>query len=182
MKEEHQQFLFETYPSLYSEAHFHISQSCRCWKITAGDGWYEILRKASHEITEIIERKNLDPSLYCFTQIKQKFGELRIYMTGSDEDIQQVIYRAMEASMTRCEDRGKPGQMYREGWMRTSCQRCQRVWRRRTKRVDPPDETDEPEPDSPIELDEADDDEKVEGKLDKFLSRVKVKLPAGKGS
>ena len=152
-----------------------MSQTCMCWGITTGDGWYEILLKASQETTKIIERKKLDPQLYCFTQVKEKFGEMRIYMSRSDEDIKQVIYRAMKASLTTCEDCGKPGRMYREGWMRTSCQKCQREWRRRTKRFDPPDELEEP--DSPIEVDEADDDEKVEGKLDKFLSRVKAKLP-----
>lgn len=180
MKKEHQQFLFDTYPGLYSERHLDMSQTCMCWGITTGDGWYEILRKASQEITEVIERKKLDPRLYCFTQVKEKLGELRIYISRSDEDIQQVIYRATEASMTTCEDCGRPGLMYREGWLRTSCQKCQREWRKRTKRLDPPDEVDEP--DSPIEVDEADDDEKVEGKLDKFLSRVKAKLPIGKSS
>ena len=84
------------------------------------------MRKASHEITETIERKKLDPQLYRFTQVKEKFGQLRIYMSRSDEDIEQVIYRAMEASMRTCEDCGKPGQRYNEGWMRTSCQKCQR--------------------------------------------------------
>lgn len=64
-----------------------MSQTCMCWGITTGDGWYEILRKASREITEIIERKKLDPQLYCFTQVKEKFGEMRIYMSGSDETL-----------------------------------------------------------------------------------------------
>ena len=54
------------------------------------------------------------------------------------------------------------------------------------KRLDPPDEIDEPEPasepDSPVEVDEADDVEKVEGKLHKILSRVKAKLPIGRSS
>lgn len=54
-------------------------------------------------------------------QVKEKFGTLRFYCDGADEQIRGMISMAEYMSAITCEECGSPGQTRNEGWVRTLC-------------------------------------------------------------
>jgi hypothetical protein len=53
-------------------------------------------------------------------QIKEKFGGLRIYATGSKE-LYNLIDDLEKKSYTICEECGEPGEPDNKGWIKTVC-------------------------------------------------------------
>lgn len=133
MKKELQQSLFEAYPNLYHEHILDMTQSTMHWAVAVGDGWYTIIRDLSQELQSIIEREKLDPKAFCFSQIKEKLGLLRIYFRSHNLEISKAIARAEERSSKICESCGEEGRYFNEGYMRTSCESCQEGWRERKR-------------------------------------------------
>ena len=53
-----------------------------------GDGWYDLI----YELFEKIEKEiNKGKAFYGLTQVKEKFGLLRIYTAGNDDKIYDLI-------------------------------------------------------------------------------------------
>lgn len=91
--------------------------------IECGEGWWPIIDKMCDEA------KALDIGV-AFVQIKEKFGELRAYVTHDQVDAQtlcklnDVTDRAEHASLETCEYCGAPGSLRNIGWMKTLCEAC----------------------------------------------------------
>jgi hypothetical protein len=85
-----------------------------------GDGWYDIIEpiiKAVSEYNELNPNEAVYPS-----QVKEKFGTLRFYMTGYLDEIDKLIDIADEQSATTCEVCGKLGSTKGfRGWLSTTC-------------------------------------------------------------
>lgn len=64
------------------------------------------------------------------SQIKEKFGTLRFYMTHETPEMSTIIYNAERQSAKTCEECGKPGKLRGERWYYTRCAAC---WKRRAK-------------------------------------------------
>lgn len=60
------------------------------------------------------------PQVYV-AQIKEKFGELRFYYDGGDDEISGMVRMAEEWASKTCEMCGKPGTLRHGGWMKTLC-------------------------------------------------------------
>lgn len=59
------------------------------------------------------------------SQVKEKFGGLRFYMTGVTDEINNLIEAAEELSLQTCEQCGQPGSNSAvNGWYRTTCESC----------------------------------------------------------
>lgn len=54
-------------------------------------------------------------------QVKEKFGGLRFYVSGSDKYIRGMIYMAENLSLVTCEECGKPGRPRDGKWISTLC-------------------------------------------------------------
>lgn len=81
-----------------------------------GRGWYPLVDKLLEDVLAIAPKTE-------FTQIKEKFGTLRVYASteGSDE-VWALIKKAEAESAKICEECGKPGEHKEEaGWYRTRC-------------------------------------------------------------
>jgi len=183
MKPEFQEILYKKYPKLFKQANLPMTQTCMCFGIECGSGWFDILDQMCGLIQNHINnaRKNMyytkqynrvlhqaingnDRNLRyyyfkiykdqqevekrvksdiqlkpkripfhtqaCpqleFTQIKEKFGTLRVYAIGGDEYCQGAIDMACSMSSRICEDCGKPGKSRPGGWIRTTCNSCNR--------------------------------------------------------
>lgn len=97
----------------------HIGQS---WP----DGWHHLVT----DVCEMVDRSGLD---LRWSQIKEKFGGLKMYRTGHDldpspalEQIQTLINQAEEKSLhtcCKCARRGDAVQI--GGWRLTLCGDCQ---------------------------------------------------------
>jgi hypothetical protein len=76
MNKELTEKLRKKYPSILRDLYGDPRKTCMTWGIRCGDGWYQILDNFFKEVTIITagtDRK------FITTQIKEKFGGLRIY-------------------------------------------------------------------------------------------------------
>ena len=62
-----------------------------------------------------------DIKAFSVAQVKEKFGTLRYYTSGSNDKIRQLIHDAEERSAETCEVCGKPGKLITGGWLKTLC-------------------------------------------------------------
>lgn len=121
MTPENTQRLFERFDHLYRGRHLPLDQNRMSEGFDCGDGWYDLI----HELSEQIEA-------YCQThpeaadvivmQVKQKFGELRVYVQPRIPAVEAMIEVARERSRRTCELTGQPGvRCSREGYDLTLC-------------------------------------------------------------
>ncbi|KAJ7740224.1 hypothetical protein DFH07DRAFT_68751 [Mycena maculata] len=86
------------------------------------DGWEPILRRLC---VDLQHEKDL-----AFTQVKEKYGGLRVYTTWSTKQLEKRLEAAEAESFETCETCGKDGQMRTtransgDGWMFVACQGC----------------------------------------------------------
>jgi hypothetical protein len=90
------------------------------WGCEHGDGWFGILEKACKKIAK------LDNGTFKFDQIKEKFGELRLYYSGGNQEIGKIINEAESESLKTCEHCGTKRNVTTEGaaWILTLCKKC----------------------------------------------------------
>lgn len=58
------------------------------------------------------------------TQVKEKFGGLRFYISGGSEEAYTAIDEAAAESYRTCEHCGEPGKCNERGWLATLCDNC----------------------------------------------------------
>ncbi|MFV8275804.1 hypothetical protein [Mycobacteroides abscessus] len=80
------------------------------------DGWVSLMTELHAALVEV------SPD-FSYAQIKQKWGELRVYVSGATAEARDLIAAAEVASRTVCEMCGEPGKpcSSRGGWYRALC-------------------------------------------------------------
>lgn len=63
----------------------------------------------------------------CASQVKEKFGSMRFYMTSATEEMWSLIHKAEAEASNTCEACGEPGEERNDGWVVTLCDSCQRA-------------------------------------------------------
>ena len=162
MNVELQDKLYKKYPKIFEDTSKPATESCMAWGLEVGDGWYNIIDMLCQSVSECYttsiriqpEDKHMvnDEPFYTIyppdfiaTQIKEKFGTLRVYYklkyhpkinelesTGKYPDITKVkngysnyidgiVHFAEVMSSRTCEKTGKEGEMHvsggtRRGW------------------------------------------------------------------
>ena len=128
--------LYSKYPEMFSLKD-NKTEPIGAYGIECGDGWYQILQSvcfivAQHELNiqqnnHYLTENNKETVSYekfRFTQIKEKFGGLRIYYYGGDDYIRGLI-RMAECwrfnTFEKCGERGEPD---KSGWITTICKSC----------------------------------------------------------
>ena len=125
MKKELQNKLKEKYPSLFNQSNLPNTRSLMCYGCAIGDGWYDIFDKMCEKIIEVDTNKQVS-----FSQVKEKFGYLRVYADSGDikrekvKIIQEIINQTEGDSATVCESCGKPGEQRRGEWIKVLCDEC----------------------------------------------------------
>ena len=131
MREEFDNLLVKTFPNLYKDRNASARETCMCWGFP-GDGWFLIIWNLSEKIEKIILSLPEDQrAQVCASQVKEKFGTLRFYMSASSKEIESFIDEAEKLSETTCEDCGFHGQTRSGGWIRTLCNGCEIKWKTR---------------------------------------------------
>ena len=69
---------------------------------------------------KMIEQEQLVP---VASQVKEKFGGLRFYVDGANEEHHNFIWFAENMSYRTCEKCGNPGKLYTNGWHTTLCEK-----------------------------------------------------------
>jgi hypothetical protein len=89
-----------------------------------GEGWWPILEALCANIQSHIDWKNRETEVcpqVVVEQIKEKFGGLRFYYQGGDEQIHGMVRMAEAWADASCETCGAPGKRRDGGWIKTLC-------------------------------------------------------------
>ena len=90
-----------------------------------GEGWIPIMHVLCKNIQAVIDS---DPEKYKdfeFTQVKEKWGGLRVYCNRSFDEIEELIEAARSEADKTCEVCGKRGKLREDRpWIQTLCDRC----------------------------------------------------------
>lgn len=98
------------------------------------DGWYEIISSLCYTIQNHVDhsarRQELDQDTFDeevqvkFTQVKEKFGGLRVHISNGDDYVYGAIAMAEAHSLHVCELCGSPGKLMGRAWRKTRCEPC----------------------------------------------------------
>lgn len=127
MKEDLENRLYKKYPELFQEKDLSIQESCMPWGMEIGDGWYWIMDTLCESITVYCKNNKLE--LPTFKQVKEKFGELRVYNDSNNDIINGMIFLAELQSLRTCEKCGSHTEdVNRKGrsYMITLCKKCRK--------------------------------------------------------
>ena len=102
-----------------------------------GAGWYPILEVLCANIQSHIDwrvKQGKDIVQVEVTQIKEKFGGLRFYYDGGDDEISGMVRMAESWAASTCEECSSIGKRRDGGWIRTLCDKHEDEYQER-KRV-----------------------------------------------
>ena len=120
MKRKLQNKLYRDFPSLFKEKDLSKTETCMCWGISTGNGWYKLIRNTCKELMKTDGSENLK-----FVQVKEKFGGLRLYTGRATEEQYKIIGKAEGESYKTCEWCGRKNNVETTGgWLATLCPRC----------------------------------------------------------
>jgi hypothetical protein len=113
--------LVAAYPTYFKEYRGDVRKSCLAFGLEIEAGWLSIVADLCEEI-----KTTNPPDQFTFEQVKEKFGTLRIYCSGSNGDINELIAKAENRSAKICEMCGTDQGVTCEGkyWIKTLCPTC----------------------------------------------------------
>jgi len=103
--------LYTRYPEIFADRDAPLTDSLMGFGFCCGDGWFFILDNLCRCIRNHVEwRRRTDPDFSVrAVQVKEKFGTLRFYITGGDDEIRGMIRMAECMSRNTCEITGDIG-------------------------------------------------------------------------
>jgi hypothetical protein len=107
--------LEQTYPVMFSQPYGGIA---------VDTGWWPIITSLCANIQHHQDWKNRQSPVVpqvTVAQIKEKFGGLRFYYQGGDEQIHGMVRMAEAWAGHTCEECGAPGTIRDGGWIKTLC-------------------------------------------------------------
>ena len=144
MKAELQKKLYEKYPKIFCQKDLPKTETCMCWGMECGEGWFWLLDNLCKAIqayvdsqNEMVRIRNKDKGLteeqmntlmgqVEATQVKEKFGSLRFYINGGDDNVYGMIALAETMSWGICESCGSTKNIiHTKGWISTLCESCE---------------------------------------------------------
>lgn len=86
-------------------------------------GWKKLFLDMCDEILSAI--KNTDTYHHLmFSQVKEKFGELRVYADNSNDEVNKIIDKYTDISLKTCICCGEPATRMSRGWISPFCDKC----------------------------------------------------------
>ena len=117
--------LVKAFPNLYADRCGDMRSTAMCWGFDCSSGWFPLIWDLSKKLEAIISAMPEEKrQYYRASQVKEKYGGLRFYMSGETEEMSRLIRIAEEKSEITCEDCGMPGETNDDGWIRTNCKKC----------------------------------------------------------
>lgn len=87
-----------------------------------GNGWFDLLWQLSTQLEAFLaELPETERDAYAPTNIKEKFGGLRFYMTRYTPEMERAIRWVEEQSIRTCEQCGRPGTRLRDKGLICTC-------------------------------------------------------------
>lgn len=99
--------------------------SLLCFGCMCGDGWFTLIWKLCEDLEEMLKR-HPEPAQFQVLEVKEKWGGLRFYVTGTTQEMWDRITQAEDVdSYNTCEACGAPGKPRTErSWVLTLCDKC----------------------------------------------------------
>lgn len=125
MKHELESKLIADFPQLFADVTKPPTESLMCFGCECNDGWYGLIRKVCEQITEALS-KNQNIGNLRFVQIKEKWGQLRIYVNNYPNEIEEILNNAEAESANICEMCGTTENVTQNsaGWIKSLCPTC----------------------------------------------------------
>lgn len=120
-------------PLLFSNRYTSMQISGMFWGFQVGPGWLSIIYEAAIKLEPLIAAAKLanpegwESGYYRASQIKEKYGTMRFYLSGGTEEMYEIAHQAEKKSAKTCEECGKPGKLRGKHWYYTRCLPC---WRK----------------------------------------------------
>lgn len=138
MKPELEHQLYEKYPKLFRQKDLSQMETCMCWGVACGDGWHSLIDTACEKLQKLACETGYTIE---FTQVKEKFGGLRMYLHIEENKEQQrsidpqrqlscgavselahtITMEAENQSVTTCDQCGEQGKQRGGPWISTRC-------------------------------------------------------------
>ena len=119
MNADNEKKLVEDFPVLFKDYGGHAFETAMAWGCECGDGWFDLIYQACVGVMQEDNRA-------YFTQIKEKFGGLRLYACANPKAY-EVLTKAEKESYNICEICGSEENVTSEGsWIKTLCGVCRR--------------------------------------------------------
>lgn len=118
--------LCKDFPNLFADRNASMQETCMCWGFP-GDGWYNLIREAAEKLEPLIaaiRKEHPDEYFPRASQVKEKFGTLRFYMSSATDEMMKIVDEAERKSEETCETCGEKGELRRGGWLMTLCNDC----------------------------------------------------------
>ena len=115
------------FPRFFRDLYGDPRNTCMSRGCEFADGWYRLLERLCEELEPVA------PPEFRFDQVKEKFGQMRVYTSGGNEETERLIEKALEESLRVCEVCGATEGVTTEWaeWLRTLCRSCLVCRRRR---------------------------------------------------
>lgn len=134
MNKENTERLIREFPNLYSDCDKPVNESLMAFGFETGDGWFQLIYDLSAKLERLIvswKKGHADDPTFernwpRASQVKEKYGTLRFYMSWGTDEMYDLIDHAEERSSHICEECGKPGECNEEGWIRCRCEDCRK--------------------------------------------------------
>jgi hypothetical protein len=124
MSEEDQEFIdYETFAKRMEKSYPKMFEG-KYGGFAVGKGWYPILERLCLNIQQHLEWQNRESEVVpqvIVEQIKEKFGGLRFYYQGGDDQVAGMVRMAEAWAGVACEECGGIGKRRGGGWVRTLC-------------------------------------------------------------
>lgn len=132
---------FEKYKASSQGAFQSVRESCLSFGLEIGPGWHKILHEMMDRIYDLLDFFSIPREEFQLTQVKEKFGTLRVYWhiwplgdkpvverstlfwTNISTFIGQIVSDAERMSSNTCEECGEYGSLRGFGWIYTSCKK-----------------------------------------------------------
>lgn len=99
--------LYAEFPDLYAGRFKSAEVSSMCWGFECGDGWYDLLKTLSRDLTNYALS---NPQFHVeVAQVKSKFGSLRFHLVDNTSATEAIVGRAREVAGRTCERTGASG-------------------------------------------------------------------------
>lgn len=120
MDKEIEKKFIDEFPQFFQDMYGDPMKTCMSFGLCIGVGWRDLLWKLCEDIQAINP-----PEDFKFSQIKEKFGGLRAYYDGGNEEVWDLVNKAEQDSFNVCEGCGSRESITTEGgWLITLCKTC----------------------------------------------------------
>lgn len=131
MKKENDDYLVNKYPKIFVDRYGDIKKTLMPFGFSCGDGWLWLIDNLCSSIQWRIDNpswkdgKPIEVPQVVAVQIKEKFGMLRFYVDGGNDETHTMIRFAESLSYSICEICGSTKNVgHTNGWIITICEDC----------------------------------------------------------